>query len=395
MSKTKTKRARRELKREGDRKIMAHHRKIAKAAETKAASTTTTTKNKPPAAASAAAAAKKKTNKNKKQPATSTPTPLAPTTTTTTTTTPPQPPTAQPQPSQQTSQRPKIPFGPYDHILLVGEGDFSFTRSLAIEHGCANVVGTSYDTEEEVLAKYPRFAAIKEELASLTPPVPLYHGIDATKVGGIKALRCRRDDGEEVDGGDEEGDDGEAKGKRQGWDTIVFMFPHTGGLSTDQNRQVRANQHLLVSFFKSCLDTPTQKHRLALLQHQRQQSLSTTTPKKPLPPPFLRPNGHIITTLFDTPPYTLWNIRDLARHVGLKPLVSWQFDPEQYPGYSHVRTLGALENPGWRAEERRARMYVFEKGVGWLVADEEEEEELRRMGRRGRGGALGGQGGEV
>jgi 25S rRNA (uracil2634-N3)-methyltransferase len=54
------------------------------------------------------------------------------------------------QPSQQKRE---IPFGTYDNILLVGEGDFSFTRSLAIEHGCANVVGTSFDSEEEVMEK--------------------------------------------------------------------------------------------------------------------------------------------------------------------------------------------------------------------------------------------------
>lgn len=58
------------------------------------------------------------------------------------------------QPSQQKRE---IPFGTYDNILLVGEGDFSFTRSLAVEHGCANVVGTSFDSEEEVKEKYVEF----------------------------------------------------------------------------------------------------------------------------------------------------------------------------------------------------------------------------------------------
>ena len=32
---------------------------------------------------------------------------------------------------------------------------------------------------------------------------------------------------------------------------IVFNFPHVGGLSTDVNRQVRANQELLVGFFNA------------------------------------------------------------------------------------------------------------------------------------------------
>ena len=36
------------------------------------------------------------------------------------------------------------------------------------------------------------------------------------------------------------------------YNKIVFNFPHVGGLSTDVNRQVRANQELLVAFFRSC-----------------------------------------------------------------------------------------------------------------------------------------------
>lgn len=358
MSKTKTKRARRELKREGDRKIMAHHRKIAKAAETKP-STATTTAMKPPAKK------KQKTSNTTTVPAGATTTPT------------------HNQPSQQNHP---IPFGPYDHILLVGEGDFSFTRSLAIEHGCANVVGTSYDTEEEVHEKYPTFSSIKEELEALTPPVPLVHGIDATKISSYKALRCKRtkeedgmlgsDDGGEE--GEEEGSDNAAR-KKEGWDIITFMFPHTGGLSTDVNRQVRSNQHVLVSFFKSCLETPTPKHRLALLQAQASKSASSSKP------PFLRPHGKIIVTLFEGEPYTLWNIRDLARHVGLKVVESWKFDAGQYPGYKHVRTLGNVEN-GWKGEDRAARMYVFEKVP--LVADSDEEAEIARLARVARGGRL-------
>jgi 25S rRNA (uracil2634-N3)-methyltransferase len=231
MSKTKTKRARRELKREGDRKIAAHHRKTAKAAETNKLMTAT-----------------KQPGKKKQK------TSHTPTSTTASATTPA---------PVQASQKPRIPFGEYDHILLVGEGDFSFTRSLAIEHGCANVTGTSYDAEEEVREKYPTFESIQSELSGLVPPVPLHHGIDATKLSSYKHLRCRRED-EEPDVDEEED-----RPTGEGWDTIAFMFPHTGGLSTDVNRQVRANQALLVNFFKACLDTSTAKRRLAILEAQK------------------------------------------------------------------------------------------------------------------------------
>jgi hypothetical protein len=246
MSKTKTKRARRELKREGDRKIAAHHKKLAKAAiET----------NK-------SAATKQPAKKKQQQQKPSTTTPATPTTTVTTTS------ASTPAAPVQASQNHAIPFGAYSHILLVGEGDFSFARSLAIDHGCANVVGTSYDTEAEVREKYPTFADVEAELEGLAPPVPLYHGIDATRLSSYKQLRCRREDGDddELDEdreGEEEGPSGE------GWDTIAFMFPHTGGLSTDVNRQVRVNQALLVGFFKACLDTSTAKRRLAILEAQK------------------------------------------------------------------------------------------------------------------------------
>ncbi|KAH7087739.1 hypothetical protein FB567DRAFT_352752 [Paraphoma chrysanthemicola] len=317
MSKTKTKRARRELKRDGARKIAAHQRKVAKASTT--------------LSSSAKAPAKK------------------------------QKPAAQPiHAAMQASQRAPVPYSAYDHILLVGEGDFSFTRSLVFEHGCANVTATSYDSEAEVRAKYPAFESVHDEIAELSPPVPLFHDVDATKLSSYKHLRCNR-------GEDDDGEDG--------WDVIAFMFPHTGGLSTDVNRQVRANQALLVSFFKSCLETSTPKQRLHILASQAHKKHPSPLRRRSQ---FLRMSGRIIVTLFEGEPYTLWNIRDLARHAGLKVAESWRFDWEQYPGYKHVRTLGSLEGGGaWKGEDRNARTYVFEKIP--LVADSDEEKELQQQ----------------
>lgn len=282
MSKTKTKRARREQKRDASRKI-ASHQKAANAAA------------KPSHRFAAPLSKKQKQTKDPKSTA-----PVSP------------------KAHMQASQKHEVPFGPYDHILLVGEGDFSFTKSLVNEHACANVTATSFDSHEEVRTKYPNFAQTYNELSALTPPVPFHHTIDATKLGSYKLLRS----GEERDGG---------------WDTVAFMFPHTGGLSTDVNRQVRANQALLVGFFTSCLSS--YKGR-----------------------PFLRDGGRVMVCLFEGEPYTLWNVRDLARHAGLKVVESYKFEWQDYPGYRHVRTLGSIEGGGaWRGEDRKARMYVFEK----------------------------------
>ena len=77
--------------------------------------------------------------------------------------------------------------------------------------------------------------------------------------------------------------------------------------------------------------------------------------------PLLSPTGTIIVTLFEGEPYTLWNIRDLARHTGLEVQQSFKFRAEAYPGYSHARTLGNIDGGGgWKGEDRQARSYVFQ-----------------------------------
>ena len=123
---------------------------------------------------------------------------------------------------------------------------------------------------------------------------------------------------------------GGGKAIRKGdWDRIVFNFPHVGGLTKDVNRQVRHNQELLVGFMTAAL-------------------------------PLLAPNGTIVVTTFEGEPYDLWNVRDLARHVGLKVGRTFEFRSEAYPDYKHSRTLGNVNGGGgWKGEDRSARTYVF------------------------------------
>jgi 25S rRNA (uracil2634-N3)-methyltransferase len=235
----------------------------------------------------------------------------------------PQPKIAKGSPQKRTSNPPSkkkeheqsrpatIPFDVFDNILLVGEGDLSFTLSLLHDHGCASLTATTYDTLPALLGKYPHVQdaldQIKDEEQSI------FHGIDAQKLSLHKELK-----------------------KRAPFDRIIFNFPHIGGLSTDVNRQVRANQALLSSFFESTI-------------------------------PLLRPlEGTILVTLFESEPYTLWNIRDLARHAGLIVLRSWKFEKEVYPLYRHARTAGVVKtktgepsHTAWKGEERPARTYEF------------------------------------
>lgn len=66
-------------------------------------------------------------------------------------------------------------------------------------------------------------------------------------------------------------------------------------------------------------------------------------------------------TVFEGEPYDLWNVRDLARHTGLKVGRSFKFQADAYPGYEHARTIGNIRGGGgWKGEERAARTYILE-----------------------------------
>ncbi|KAI8962454.1 hypothetical protein F5Y11DRAFT_322644 [Daldinia sp. FL1419] len=215
--------------------------------------------------------------------------------------------------TQPQHDEPTIPFAPEDKILLVGDGDLSFAASLVEHHYCADVTATVLEKNlEELVEKYPH---VPENIAKIeAEDSKVLYGVDATKMAPFL---------------DKKGKDGVGI-----MDRVIFNFPHVGGKSTDVNRQVRYNQELLVEFFKHAT-------------------------------PSLAPGGSIIVTLFEGEPYTLWNIRDLARHTGLQVQRSFKFQASAYPGYHHARTLGVVKTKsgetggGWKGEERAARSYIF------------------------------------
>ena len=102
-----------------------------------------------------------------------------------------------------------IPFAPTDKILLIGEGNFSFAYALAVNPPIQlqhlppqSITATTYDTEEECLAKY---ADAQEKIDALrAKDVIVIFGVDATKLEKVSQLRGRR------------------------WDKIVWNFPHAG-----------------------------------------------------------------------------------------------------------------------------------------------------------------------
>ncbi|TRX91352.1 hypothetical protein FHL15_007774 [Xylaria flabelliformis] len=235
------------------------------------------------------------------------------------------------QHQQQRHAEPTIPFTPEDKILLVGDGDLSFAASLVEHHYCADVTATVFEkNREELLEKYPHAA---DNIAKIEAEegCRVLFSVDATKMAPFTDKSGRSSSSSKASGS--EGASSAAAGVM---DRIIFNFPHVGGKSTDVNRQVRYNQELLVSFFQRAA-------------------------------PSLAPGGSIIVTLFEGEPYTLWNIRDLARHSGLQVERSFRFQAIAYPGYHHARTLGVVRNRsgevggGWKGEDRAARSYIFVK----------------------------------
>ncbi|KAF7592608.1 hypothetical protein BBP40_012695 [Aspergillus hancockii] len=340
----------------------------------------------------------------------------------------------------QMNQRPIVPFGRRDRILLVGEGDFSFARSLVVQHRCKNVLATCYDSKEVLYQKYPQAEHNVQEIISgaskpskpsedpngntetesrnqipgqvkwsgsddrekyekmdvnrdkpqQRPRPHILFSVDARKLGhasgggrdvrfGVSLAEHKRPAWQEakISGGT-------SSPKSGPWDIICFNFPHVGGLSTDVNRQVRANQELLVAFFKACLPLLSSRPSVDPVGVEDEDGRDFSTGSEyetktgdeedPLSSRDImsrdrsRPRsepGQILVSLFEGEPYTLWNIKDLARHVGLKVVTSFRFPWVSYKGYSHARTLGEVEGKhggrgGWRGENREARMYVFE-----------------------------------
>ncbi|CAO1621001.1 unnamed protein product [Parajaminaea phylloscopi] len=344
--------------------------------------------------------------------------------------------------STPTRRRMQKPFEPEDNVLLVGEGDFSFTLSLLSEprcHDANRIVATSFDSYQDCIAKYPTAKDNIDKIRTIAQAA----GREQPKLVAGWGSAADRDI---VCFGVDAGDLLAQRSIRKwvdltgGFNKVWFGFPHVGQGHKDESRNVLANQLLLLRFMVSAVGVLSTGAKPAYVTSQErnggkggkksgeddekddpqeddpdeiepdddfsdegdlQEMLSddgegdddekivkqpsTHTPS--WSPPRAAPRaGSLLITLREAKPYTLWTVNHLGNRLpamlpgiaaaapalpkGVRaptlrdveaafpaPRVSgarksqppkgydlWRssaFQPSDWPGYKHVRTVGA------------------------------------------------------
>lgn len=288
-----------------------------------------------------------------------------------------------------------VPFGKNDRILIIGDGDFSYTLSI-IRKKLINprkVITTTYDSLEDLKTKYGDDLIAKNinELKELGVS-RIYHNIDGTRLPeslGVQMKNKRKGDGSgksiEVLGG-------------LTINNIVFNFPHIGKQIKDVNRNILKNQEMLTGFFKSSGEL------FGILRRQKQSCKGATEEKIPDDgeewcttedrdgestmyfsdfgaTDNRKTNSENITiTLFDGEPYESWKVKRLARDsINYCVERSGKFEWRYFEGYKHRRTAG-LGETNKASTTRHARIYKFEK-----FSDSSRHLSRNKSKKRGRG----------
>ncbi|CAH2033432.1 unnamed protein product [Thlaspi arvense] len=171
-------------------------------------------------------------------------------------------------------------------MLLVGEGDFSFSCSLATRFGSAsNICASSLDSYDEVVKKYKKAKSNLQILKRLG--AILLHGVDATKLQLHPDLNRRR------------------------YDRVIFNFPHAGFHGKESDPYLIQKHRKLVSgFFHGA-------------SHM------------------LRDTGEIHVSHKNKAPFCHWNLEELARRCSLVLIQRVAFEKRDYPGNENKRGDGS------------------------------------------------------
>lgn len=253
---------------------------------------------------------------------------------------------------QKEAQANFVPFEKGETLLLVGEGDFSFARSL-IEEGFIfprNLIATSYDNSpSELKLKYPNSFETNYEFL-VDQKVPILFNIDATNL--IKTFKLSKKTPWSKLLGPEWG--------LKALNNIMFNFPHTGKGIKDQDRNIRDHQELIFGYFRSSKKL-FELANLPILgaqsQHNRGYSMDDSKDARGITQDGY---GNILMSVFNGEPYDSWMIKSLAKDNGLHVKRSNRFQWELYPTYNHKRT-NSEQDTTKPAREREARIYIFQK----------------------------------
>ncbi|OMP06958.1 hypothetical protein COLO4_07755 [Corchorus olitorius] len=171
-------------------------------------------------------------------------------------------------------------------LLLVGEGDFSFSLSLANAFASAsNICASSLDSYDVLIKKYKNAKSNLENLKKLG--ASLLHEVDATKMKLHTDLAKRK------------------------FDRIIFNFPHAGFHGKEDNvHLIEMHRTLVRGFFRNA-------RRM------------------------LRPNGEIHVNHKSTAPFCHWNLEELASRNSLVLIQLVHFNKKDYPGYQNKRGDGS------------------------------------------------------
>ncbi|KAL4585331.1 hypothetical protein LXL04_009949 [Taraxacum kok-saghyz] len=188
-------------------------------------------------------------------------------------------------------------------ILLIGEGDLSFSLCLARAFGSArNIVATTLDTHQELAKKYSN--AIENLIELQQRGCVVVCGVDATTMSHHFFLTTQR------------------------FHRIIYNFPHVGFSFPEDNRcQITLNKELVKGFLKNAK---------VLLKKE---------------------NGEIHVTHKVGEPYDKWDLEKEGKKIGLALYKSMPFFKNKYPGYSQKRAHGNSSDEPFNLGESRTFMF--------------------------------------
>ncbi|KAL0560853.1 hypothetical protein IC582_001267 [Cucumis melo] len=202
------------------------------------------------------------------------------------------------------------------YILLVGEGNFSFSVALATALGSAtNMVATSLDSKSNSLfqsfsAFFNLFLSTIFIAISIYTLLKKYSSTIETTLEELEEMDCEVMHGVNVMTMDQH-----PLLPHNSFDRIIFNFPHAGfQYSTEHEpNQIKLHQNLVRRFMRNATE-------------------------------LLAENGEIHITHKTSYPYSEWKIEEIGEEEGLYLKEEVEFDKRDYPGYVNKKGSGPNSN---------------------------------------------------